>query len=55
MNLVPLGIILYMRLTSPGMMSNLYGNTVGIITMTGCLVVYIMGRFLAEKIADIRV
>ena len=55
MNLVPLGIILYMRLTSPGMMGNLYGNTVGIITMTGCLAVYIMGRFLAEKIADIRV
>ena len=55
MNYVPLGIILYMRLTSPEMFIKVYGNLAGIIIMTGCLLVYFLARVIAEKIVDIKV
>lgn len=55
MNLVPIGIILYMRLTSVEMFSKLYGNAVGILIMTICLVIYFAARMLASHIADIKV
>jgi tight adherence protein B len=55
MNMVPLGIILYMRFSSIGMMNKLYGNPAGIIIMTLCLIVYGVAILLAGKITDIRV
>lgn len=55
MNLVPVGIILYMRLTSPDMFNKLYGNLTGVIIMTICLAVYLAARALAVHIADIKV
>ncbi|MDD6234589.1 MAG: type II secretion system F family protein [Lachnospiraceae bacterium] len=55
MNLVPIGIILYMRLTSAEMFNKLYGNTIGIFIMTICLVIYFAARTLASRIADIKV
>ncbi len=55
MNYVPLGIILYMRITSPEMFEKVYGNLVGIIFMTVCLLVYFIARIIAEKIVDIKV
>lgn len=55
MNLVPVGIILYMRLTSGGMFQKLYGNLTGIIIMTGCLIIYVLARVIADKIVDIKV
>ena len=53
--MVPLGIILYMRFSSIGMMNKLYGNPAGIIIMTLCLIVYGVAILLAGKITDIRV
>ena len=55
MNYVPLGIILYMRLTSPEMFVKVYGNLAGIIIMTSCLLLYFVARVIAEKIVDIKV
>lgn len=55
MNYVPLGIILYMRITSPEMFVKVYGNAAGIILMTICLIVYFIARVMAEKIVDIKV
>ena len=55
MNYVPLGIILYMRLTSPEMFVKVYGNLVGNVFMTVCLLVYFVARIIAEKIVDIKV
>lgn len=55
MNLVPIGIILYMRLTSAEMFNKLYGNAIGILIMTICLVIYFAARMLASRIADIKV
>ena len=55
MNYVPLGIILYMRLTSGEMFEKVYHNWIGAIFMTICLIVYFIARLIAEKIVDIKV
>lgn len=41
MSFIPLGIILYMQLTSPEFLGVLYGNPLGICVMTVCLLLYI--------------
>ena len=53
MSLVPVIIILYMRISSLGMMDKLYGNATGIIIMSICLAVYILSVWLAKKIVRI--
>ena len=55
MNYVPMGIILYMRVSVPEMFEKVYGNVAGVIIMTGCLLVYFFARIIAEKIVDIKV
>lgn len=55
MNMVPFVIILYVNLTSPGFLNVMYGNLVGVIVMTGCLLVYALAFFMARKIMDIEV
>ena len=54
MDLVPIGIILYLQISSPEFLSGLYHNLMGIVVMTVCLVVYILAVFMGEKIVDIR-
>ena len=55
MNIVPFGIILYLRLTSPEFIEPLYGNITGIIVMTACLIVYAAAFVTGRRITDIRV
>ncbi len=55
MNFVPIGIILYMRLTSPEIFEKVYGNMFGIIFMSICLVLYFIAGILAERIVDIKI
>lgn len=55
MSLMPLLIILYVELTSGGMLTPLYGNIKGVIIMSLCLIVYIFAYFLSRKIMDIEV
>ena len=55
MNIVPIGIIGYMRLSSPGYFDRLYGTLSGILIMTACLILYIFAIFLSQKIMDIEV
>ena len=55
MSLVPVGIILYMRMTSAGMFDKLYGNMTGIVVMTVCLAVYFAATLIAGRIVDIEV
>ena len=53
MSFMPAGIILYLKLTSPGFLSPLYGNLFGILVMTVCLAVYAFAYWLGRKIVDI--
>ena len=55
MSLVPFAIILYMRVTFPDFMNILYGNPLGIVIMSGCLVVYGFAFWLGRKIVKIEV
>lgn len=49
MNVVPLAILLYLHLTSPGYFDLLYGNLEGICIMSVCLVVYLFAYALSER------
>ena len=55
MSLMPAGIILYLRLASPGFLDMLYGNPFGIAAMTVCLTVYGLAYWLGKRIVEIEV
>ncbi len=55
MNVVPVFILAYLKLTSGGFLDVLYGNIAGVLFMTGCLAAYGGVVILAEKILNIRV
>ena len=53
MKLVPFGVLLYLRIFSPGMISVLYGNVPGIIFMTVILILYVLLCGLSERLVRI--
>ena len=55
MNLVPIGIMLYISLGNPDYFMPLYQNAAGIAIMTAALGLYAAAYFLAKKITDIRI
>lgn len=55
MTLIPAGMIVYIDLTSGGLLDPLYGNPVGILIMTVCLAVYILAMLLGKKLVQIDV
>lgn len=54
MSVVPLGIILYMWVASPGFLDRLYHNVFGCMLMTVVLIVYLLSYLLMKKIVDIQ-
>ena len=55
MSIIPLGIILYMRITSPGFLDVLYDTTAGICVMTFCLALYLFAFVWGVRLTDIEV
>lgn len=55
MSLMPVGIIFYLKLTSPGFLDMLYGNFLGVAVMSVCLGIYGVAYWLGMKIVDIEV
>ena len=55
MMLIPAAIILYIDITSSGLLDPLYGNLRGVIIMTVCLAVYGAAVLLGRKLTDIEV
>lgn len=53
MSIIPLGIILYLRISSGSFMEVLYHNILGIIIMTICLILYVLSIIISEKICQI--
>lgn len=49
MNVMPMGILLYLKLTSPGYFDVLYGNVAGICIMSICLAVYLAAYAMSER------
>lgn len=55
MNMIPFGIMAYVKVTSDGFLDIMYGNEIGIIVMTACLVVYIIAIWIANRIISVEV
>ena len=52
---IPMGILMYLRITSDSFINVLYGNAAGIVVMTICLMVYGTAVLVSGKIVDIKV
>lgn len=52
MNFIPFFIIVYVKLTSPGMLDIMYNSLIGRLLMTICLIVFIFALVLGEKITN---
>lgn len=55
MNLLPLLIVCYIELTSPGFFQILYTTGLGKVVMTICLLVYILSYLVSAKILEIEI
>lgn len=55
MSMVPFGIIIYVRMTSPEFLNALYKNILGIVIMTVCLLIYGFAYWSGKKIVDIEI
>ena len=55
MNIVPVGIMVYISVTSKGFFDIMYGNILGILVMSFCLIVYVATIILADYFMEIEV
>ena len=55
MEIVPFFIVFYVGATSKGFFDPLYHNLFGILTMSVCLVLYLIAYYMLEKIVDIQI
>jgi tight adherence protein B len=55
MNVVPLFILAFLRVSSGDYLNVMYGNLFGILVMTGCLLTYAASVFLSDRILSIYV
>lgn len=55
MDVIPVGIILYIDLTSPGFFDTLYTTPAGRMIMTGCLGIYAAAILISKKVLNIEV
>lgn len=55
MSVIPLFMLGYVKLTSPGFLDSLYHNVVGVTVMAGCFGVYLLAYIWGRRIMHIRV
>ncbi len=55
MEVVPIAILAYLKLTACDYLSILYANPIGIVFMTICLMIYLAAMHIANKILEIQV
>ena len=55
MTMIPLGIIVYMKISFTEFMSVLYGSTVGVVVMSVCLLIYTGAWYLGKRMLEIEV
>ena len=55
MSVMPMAIILFVNVSSPGFLEPMYHNAVGIVIMTVCLGLYLLALYLADKILGIEI
>ena len=52
---MPLGVLMYMKISSPDFMNGIYHSLLGVSIMTGALVVYALAIIIGKRIVDIKV
>lgn len=55
MTMIPLGMVLYMKISFPEFQDVLYGNLAGVIIMSICLLVYLVAYEMGRRIVEIEV
>lgn len=55
MTMIPLGMVLYMKISFPEFLDVLYGNIAGVIIMSICLLVYVVAYEMGRRIVEIEV
>lgn len=55
MNIVPIGILFYVKITSPDFLNGLYGNFIGIMVMSICLLVYLGAFVLGKHLIEVEI
>lgn len=55
MSAIPAVIIVYLKLTAGEFIDPLYGNWLGVLIMTGCLLVYLVSNMWSKRIVNIEV
>lgn len=55
MNLMPLMIMFYINLTNNGYFDRMYHNLLGVLVMSGCLVLYVLAYYAGYRIIRIRI
>lgn len=55
MNMIPILIVLYIDVTSPGFFHVMYTTYIGRIVMTVCMMLYIVAFFISKKIMSIEI
>ena len=55
LTIIPLGMIGYLKLSFPGMVEILYGNVLGVVVMSVCLLVYLFSYEMGKRVVEIEV
>lgn len=55
MSVIPLGIVIYLRVCSPGFLEPLYHNAFGFMFMSIILIVYYITHLITKRITDIKI
>ena len=55
MSAIPIAMICYLKMSFPSFMEVLYGNLMGIVIMTVCLLIYVIAFEFGKKIVEIEV
>ena len=55
LSIIPIGMVLYLKLSFPDMLRMMYGNLVGVIVMSVCLIFYAISYEVGKRIVEIEV
>lgn len=55
MSVVPFFIIIYVKISSPGLLNIMYMTLIGRVVMSVCLIIFVAALMLSEKIMEIKV
>ena len=55
MTMIPFGMIIYLRMSFPEFFQVLYGNLIGVVVMSVCLLIYLLAYICGKRMVEIEV